>query len=230
MSNSLFQTILSIVIVSAMLIVILSVRHLGERAKSVAFIVEINEITKKTKLFVDKYDFYPGDFPFAQAYFSIKLDGNGDSLIADDSESLFAWKHLELAGFMALKFDSFSAKYASVNNNMVASGFSKCAYQLLADKKLNNINYIFSKTQNFLRVAKGKSSGNLSHSCFTTEQAELVDRKIDDAMPLSGRIYADSGYENWHSKKKLCICKSDESVSYCNLRNTPVCFIQIVIS
>ena len=111
---------------------------------------------------------------------------------------------------------------------MLASKFNYCGYQMLADKKLNNINYIFKEKNNFLRIAKGKKSGNLSHSCLSSQFAYFIDKKIDDSLPLSGKIFADTGYEYWQEKEQ-CICKENKSLSYCNYRKNKNCFLQIKI-
>ena len=76
--------------------------------------------------------------------------------------------------------------------------------QFLADRKMNNYNYLISsQANNFLRLAKKAQTRNLMGAALTAEQAFLLDRKIDDGRPNKGYILADNGYLANHQKAKI---------------------------
>ena len=212
-------------------------KHLLFNSNTLAFITEINYLKQQISKFKLKYNYYPGDYPFTNDNLGDFKSGNGDGYINDYNESLFAWQHLQVHGFIDLGFTYQEKSYAKISYNMFKSNFTNCGYQILTDSKLNNIHYFFTHKMNFLRIAQHKNFGNLSKSCLTPQEAYHLDYKIDDGNPVAGKIFSDTGYyqlsinKKQNNKKYLrnsCICKNNSAMYvYCLDNNNLNCMMQL---
>ena len=217
----------------------LNMKYLLFNSNTLAFITEINYLKQQISKFKLKYSYYPGDYPFTNNNSFDLKSGNGDGYINDYNESLFAWQHLQVHGFIDLDFKYKEKSYAKISYNMFKSHFSSCGYQILTDRKLNNINYFFTHKKNFLRIAQDKNFGNLSKSCLTTQKAYYLDNKIDDGNPVTRSFFSDTGYYELSvtkvkDKKKYlrnsCICKNNSAMYvYCPAAPDLGCMMQLVL-
>ena len=221
---------ISLIIISAILIISLSGKYFLDKSKQLSFIREIKTLTKQNHIFKQKYKYYAGDYPFAKNLWQENfISGDGDGYIKDDNESLYAWYHLEKAELTKLNFLYEKRSYAKILYNMPRSKYLNCGYQILADRKLNKINFYFPKKKNFLRIALDKNFGNLSKSCIATDILRDIDLKIDDGSPVSGDIFADTGYGSDVSKDaEKCVCKEKNNYFYCKNNNIN-CMLQIIL-
>ena len=222
--------ILSLLIVSAILIICLNSKYLISHSNRLALLAEVLNMSDISSKFKIKYKFYPGDYPFAKSLWKESWSGNGDGYVRDYNESLYSWSHIENANMVNLNFIYEERQHASIEKNMIKSKYSNCGYQILADSKLNNLHFHFRRKMNFIRLGLDKGYGNLSKSCISSKDALFVDKKIDDAIPISGTFYADTGYENSNnSTNNKCVCKIDNhNYFYCNNGNIN-CIVQIKI-
>lgn len=189
-------------------------------------IKEISSLSEKVSKFRNKYHYYPGDFPFAQIVFENSNSGNGDGYVRDYNESLHSWEHVQSSKLLNLPFEYKKNSHARIEENMIKSKYTKCGYQILADRKLNNLHYYFEKKMNFLRIAQDKSFGNLSKSCLATHKSYMLDKKIDDGSPVSGLLFSDTGYSSNLSASN-CICRND-NLDYFYCKNKKIdCIVQI---
>ena len=95
---SFYEIILYLVIASLSMLFVLNLRYLQARSDDLFLIKEIDEYLYYVKDFHNIYGFYPGDFPFSYRFWNeIGYDGNGDGLVADNSETFHVWRHIEYA-------------------------------------------------------------------------------------------------------------------------------------
>lgn len=226
-------------ITAAILMSILSMKYLLNYSNTLSFITEISYLKQQIISFKQKYNYYPGDLPITYGQKDNMLFGNGDSYIDDDNESLFAWQHMEWSGLVKLDFLYQIRSYAKISYNMFKSKFFDCGYQILTDRKLNNINYFFTDKRNFLRIAQDKQNGNLSKPCLSAKHAGQIDYKIDDGYPLQGRVFSDQGYQGLsvnnrsiqnHDQINSCICKNNNAMYiYCLSSLKISCIMQLYV-
>ena len=230
MNFSFTEVILSLLIISAILMTCLNSNDILHFSKRLMFIKEIYFLKEAILSFKSKYHYYPGDYPFAYNIFNNISSGNGDGYIRDYDESLIGWSHLDKSGFINLSFKFSTAQnHAKILYNMKKSRVFECGYQMLADRKLNNLNFYFSKKKNFLRFANDKAFGNLSKPCFIPMDSYAIDTKIDDGSPVSGEIFSDTGYKR--DKVTDCVCKIENmKYSYCLNNKNIICIMQMSIS
>lgn len=226
MCNSFSELVLSLLIISAILIVCLNGKNLISHTNNLALIKEIYSLSENVYKFKTKYTYYPGDFPFAHTLWQSGDSGNGDGYVRDYNESLHAWHQVENAKLLNLDFVYKDNSHARIEENMIKSKYTKCGYQILADRKLNNLHYYFKHKMNFLRLARDKSFGNLSKSCLVTNRTYMLDKKIDDGNPVSGKFFSDTGYSN-NINQGDCVCRNDElDYFYCKSQKIN-CIVQI---
>jgi hypothetical protein len=202
----LLNVVLVIAVISIVLTLLSSFNSLKDRSQIVSFVSEAAIYKRANVEFKERFEFLAGDFPFADRYFEGTENGNGDGNLDSKEETLFAWDHLEKAEVYFLKFDFKARPFASVDENMVRSDYFKdCGVQILTDSKLNRNHVYFGGDYLFVRYAKGKGSGNLTHSCLSGLNAEQIDKKLDDGFPLKGKFFSEAGYD-----KEVGDCVCDE--------------------
>ena len=223
MGISFLNITISLSVISLFLTLIITFSSMQENAKAISLINEISIYREKNLYFKERYNYFAGDFPFAENIWNEADSGNGDNVVDDVSESFRVWKHLEYADLYSYNYIWEDYKSAKVNKNMpLAKNFS-CGFQVISDRKLNNSNFYFAKKNIFLRIAK-ENVKNLSASCISAKQASYIDKKIDDSLPLAGKLFADKGYE----KNNLLECVDIANNIYYNESNV-VCFMQLNI-
>ena len=222
---SLLDLIFGVIFIAIIIVAIICADNLYDRAKLISLISEIEKNKSDIDMFVKKYNYMPGDFPFAENFFSSAKAGNGDNLVDDNYESLDAWLHMFEAKITYAEFNNFNLTYAKIYANMKNSSNILCGYQIIADSKLNNIYYDLGNKKNYLRLAVDKGFGNLTKSCLTSEQVYFLDKKLDDGLPVKGKLLADDGYNI-----KGCICKNNDKYYYCALNNDKTCILQYLIN
>ncbi len=222
---------ISLIFIALFAIFLSAANHLKDKAELQVAIGQINIYAEAIDNFKDKYNFYPGDFPFAAKIGPEQNSGNGDHLVSDQDETLNAWLHLDVTEFIFYDFNyNRQLQHAKITANMPELAKGKCGLQILADSKLNNVNFHFPKKQNFLRIAADKNFGNLSWSCLSGFEAKLYDQKIDDGKPLTGNLYADQGHElSWQEDNKLCICPVGNFAEYCLALKKETCIMQLAL-
>lgn len=221
---SLLDLIFGVMFLAIIMVAIICADNLYDRAKLINLIAEIEQNKSDINIFVQKYNFMPGDFPFAENFFSMAKAGNGDNLVDDNYESLGAWLHMFEAKITFSELNNFNLTYAKIYANMKNSNNFFCGYQIIADSKLNNIYYDLGSKNNYLRLALDKGFGNLTKSCLTSEQVYFIDKKLDDGLPVKGKLIADDGYN-----VTGCVCNDNDRYYYCASNNNKICILQYLI-
>ncbi len=242
MQFSLFELAISLLIISLIISSTLFCYNVINSTNLRSFTFEINNLTNKILLFQDKYDFIPGDYPFADRIWledcvdlkikqNLECNGNGNDYVENIFEGFLALKHLSFAGiyYWHQQYDYVSS-YAKSGANIASSMVIDSQIQILGDTKLHVVNFDISHlSKNFLRFAKARNNGNILDSIIAPKHAMLIDQKIDDGMPLSGKVLADMGSKEYsHENKQLCL-KSDEKnlFFYRKFVSNIYCYLQV---
>lgn len=162
----------------------------------------IREIANYKNYYLDFKDIYlerPGDFSAAYSYFSNNDDsicgaesycnGNGDGIIdngsdKNDNESLRAWQHLQLAGYIDKEFSGTWNESNSVPKVKINNG------------NLSFVNQGSSFIDNYIKLGayQGFQNQYSDKSIFNAHDSYKVDSKYDNGLSSSGWIQAQGGY------------------------------------
>jgi hypothetical protein len=127
--------------------------------------------------FKDRYSYYPGDLPNAEAYWPTTNSGGGDGVINFGEESQ-SWVHLVAAGMINPSFNINGEPNAKFGNQTywVLEGNNDSVYTIPSNTRgsleiMNNYEYI-----------------------LTASEGYQIDNKLDDGKPAEGKIYAVNPY------------------------------------
>ena len=242
MNYSLIELAIVLLISSLLLTFGFATVNLLEKQRLKSFIYEINATKKDFMLFKERYDYFPGDFPHANKIWPDKCNlvdienfnqcnGNADEYINDVKEGSLAWTHLNFAGFNDfLPNYANNVNYAKAGYNINKSKYIKSDIQILGDTKLHIINInIKDIGRNFLRFAKSRNRGNILDSILSPMDSFMIDKKIDDSYPVTGKLIADMGSREFSNyKKQYCIEENEENkFFYRKFESKIYCYIQI---
>lgn len=176
--------------------------HLMQAAKLNRIISEFSGYAKATNNFKDKYKAWPGDMPNAVSYWGTYnsstnpngvVNGDGDELIAWNSEGVRAWQEMALAGLISGKYTGVLGGTPAFTggSNVPASSVNGGMY-IFSSLNLNTI--FMNSVTNALLLAKIDSPATAANSSvLTVADAYLIDKKIDDGNPSDGYFYSTRG-------------------------------------
>lgn len=179
-----------------------------EQAKLNNIIKEYNNYKSITYSFLEKYGQLPGDFNNATYFWYNSnscpghnaitggCNGNNDKYIngdwqngcynSDCNESLRAWQHLNLAGYISNYLSGVAGINSYVNStNIPYSNYGKGAWYFYNYYPFNQT--ITQKSSLIL----GSIAGDLppiNDSLITASELARIDNKIDDGLPISGIV------------------------------------------
>lgn len=176
-----------------------------------SMISNMTEYKGAYEMFVSKYSYPPGDLPTASVFWSncaetnTNCNGNGNGKIergnnATTDEVVAAMHHLKLDGL--IKFNGGQLKNAFDGSvkpgvNVPKTGLNESGFYLSAGKDLLDKNTTilapFETNVNALYAGLSATSNNPVAGGIRPEIAKIIDSKIDDGKPLSGKIRAVSG-------------------------------------
>jgi len=219
MQYSLLEFAISLLIISFLISATLFCYNVVNSSNIKSFIFEINNLHEKVSVFHDRFAFIPGDYPFASQIWPLECqylendnnvfcDGDGNYYVDDIIEGFVALKHLSYAGlYYWHPSNGFVSSYAKAGSNVASSYTIDGQIQILGDTKLHIANFnIEHLGKNFLRFAKARNNGNILDSIISPKQAYIIDNKIDDGFPLSGKVIADMGSKEFsEANQQLCL-------------------------
>jgi len=187
-----------LVIVSLIAIGIFVGRDLKRNSEVMSAIKDLQNFHSAIQTFKDKYSYLPGDIPNAGDYWTNAAgtgtwNGDGDHTIDTRTEGFEAWCQLEMAQiipeiYLACEGDTRSGgggkstpEYNIPKGDIDFSGY--ILYNTLAAP-------IFGNEGNFLRLGLDSTATNshLEKPIFQGKEAWLIDNKIDDGQPDTGKI------------------------------------------
>lgn len=186
---SLIETAIVLVIIGFLIGGVLKGKDLIDNARLKRVIAQLNEYRLATTAFLDKYDYLPGDFNKASLMLREGLrNGNGNGIVEGaglgrGSEALHFWAHLAAAGFI-----SSPGPEGQENGGNFGQGAPE-----------SSIGGGFT-VENNPRGLKGlwfilgdKAGDHGDGALLTPEQAQNIDKKIDNGYPTSGKVRAMEG-------------------------------------
>jgi type II secretory pathway pseudopilin PulG len=178
---TLVEIAIILVIIGMLVAGVLQGQQLIQNARVRSVVAEQDAIATAVLAFQDRFQALPGDYREAAVFIACSPacpGGNGNGRIDDTGvplESVLVWTHLSNAGFLNGSFSATSSTAAPTADNTprnVAGGFRQVAFDNRWGYSTNPARRHNIKTGNELPV----------------EILAEVDRKVDDAMPTSGRF------------------------------------------
>jgi prepilin-type N-terminal cleavage/methylation domain-containing protein len=188
---------LSIVLVIIGLIVggIIGGNSIIQSAKVNSVISDIRKYQTAILMFKDKYDYLPGDLPTATSYFPTSVgNGDGDSLAEWMAEAHYAWQQMALAGIIPGSYPGTTATGAAIpglnipKSRIDGAGFSfNWSYDFWAGNYNATTQANATNNLYFGKMFPAAAGGNAVEA-LTPQDTKNIDTKIDDGMPLSGKM------------------------------------------
>jgi len=185
-------TLLEVVIVMLIIAVLVGgfefVEELLKSIRQKTAIVEVERLEVSWRTFTDEYNFPAGDLAKASEYWpncavpATDCDGDGDRRILLGTESYRLWQHLSLAGKIEGSYSGvpsapdFVEVGVNVPKSQIPGGAYSIGYSAMFGNKL------------ILGAAKIPSSHWASNALLTPYQAQQIDVKKDDGMPITGKV------------------------------------------
>lgn len=200
---SLLELSIVVVIIALLMAGVTMGNTILKKAKLYGTIKELKEIESAIILFKEQYSAYPGDFSNAYYYFGVddlcgtesQCNGDGDEIIEigskHNSEVYRSFQHLSSAELLKQYFSGVWGERNSVIQATIGGN-----YTLIYDENFNNIIKLGAE----IAISGQTSDGSL----LFPKDAEKIDQKIDDGMPLKGDLRAKSGT---NTKNEDCITK-----------------------
>lgn len=177
---------ISIVLIIIGLVVagILVGRDLIKDAENKRVIRSLESFRTAFYAFRTKYNALPGDMRSPSIFWAnITTEGNGNGLInVWPTEASLAWQELLEAGLVNVSVTAPDQHYAygvTPSSNGVAYWYNKDLH----------IPSHISRYGNTISLTTAGSVGTDAGSIMSSEDAYLIDSKMDDGMPESGRLY-----------------------------------------
>lgn len=199
---TLVELSVSFIIVALLLAAALGGTNLLKSAKLRSIIAEVDKYKMAINSFRARYDELPGDFSKAANYWTTYNSGsNPEGTLSGDAdgqieylngssayEGFRAWQHLSYAGMIDEVYDGDASNAAAavvgINNDVPESGFSGAGYLIDYDvMNLDNQNTIVLGVP--LVTA---STPILANGVILPDDAQHLDKKVDDGIPTTGNV------------------------------------------
>ncbi len=206
---------LSIVLVIIGLVIgsVLAGKHLVRQSELQSVIADMNKFTTAGSTFVIKYGALPGDMPDAESYWgsdsncpntttnaipkTATCNGNGNGVIGTPYEMWRVWQHLANAKLIDGAYTGVAGSggtwNASIGINSPASRLSGGGYGLLAWAGCSTADanwFAICYNANRMQLGSADPTWATVNPLITPSEAFNLDQKIDDGLPISGRISA----------------------------------------
>jgi prepilin-type N-terminal cleavage/methylation domain-containing protein len=184
-----------IVIIGLIAASIITGSSIIKSAKLKSIISEVNSYTTAIYIYMDAYDYLPGDHPNATSYWPTSGNGDGDNLIELTNEEYRVFQHLSLAGLI-------SGSYSGVNEGsprwqlgknlpVVKSGG---AYWIISDWLLHGRKGLLIELTGVCPNPAQCGGSGEDGPFLLPSDAKYLDNKIDDGLPLEGQVHSDNAF------------------------------------
>lgn len=222
----------TILILGLLAVFILSGRSLYENYQIKALANDISIFESAIESFRTKYNAYPGDINNAYSIFGSKCadsSNNCDSTdynnLIDRNETIMAWKHLEVSGFIDQRFEQIVAPSLVVptitcelGRNLPVASYGEAVFTF--DNSSNtSFTTMISAPGQLMQIGSGDGAGLTAcgtNGLFTAEFMWNLDKKYDDSLAFDGKYLnteattngcsntADDDYDLSRSGENLC--------------------------
>jgi len=203
---TLVELSITLVIMGLLLSAVVAGRELINISKLKSVISEVESYKVAADNFQTQYNGLPGDMANATSFWTTAQNGgtavqngNGDGkIIADNTESYYAWNHLTLSKFVPGTFSGSSSARATPGVNIPASKYvDNLGFGL--DYFSGPFGYVDalgrSIESNYIMLGTTALGANVYYpdgNAFSPPDAAYIDQKIDDGVPDSGNVIAGS--------------------------------------
>ncbi len=209
---SIVELSIVLLIVAGILAGIMTATDMQARSKLISSVAQLEGYKASVIEFREKYHLLPGDMPNAFTYFnapggctdvdvngdSAGCNGDGDGLVELHEESWRAWQHLAAAEFIEGDYTGVDAGDPDYQANVNVPSLSQQRVLI----RIDNATVTYEEAPNpvftGLRIMLGALSSNpadwddiYNAGALSPEDAQLLDRKIDDGIPSDGLIIAE---------------------------------------
>lgn len=182
---TLIEVSIVIVVMGILIAAVLSAGNVIQTIEEQVAIKEVKEFEMGISFFMDKFKFYPGDFPHAADYW-VAASGNGDWQVSN-VEALQVANHLSVSH--SVPGDYAGGGIILLNSNVAASAFEPGVLWFLT----YDVTPIYDKTGESLDLAGYTDSSSVRNGLISAERAYRIDVKLDDGVPDTGYVYASNG-------------------------------------
>lgn len=207
----LVEIAIALVVIGILIGAVLQGKHLIDQARLNSVITEVQKVRLNVQRFKEKYGFLPGDFPYASRDIRSDLpNGEGSGILngnpfAKDSSAGRFWLHLNAANGNAL----LSAVALNYGDGLIECGFGG-GYTVVS-------NPIESMQGHWLVLGSKVNETSGEGILLTPEQAQFIDKKLDNGSPLTGSVRSldanrqssgkciKDGRYNLSSSEKACV-------------------------
>ncbi|MFN7038427.1 MAG: hypothetical protein ACK4OM_02510 [Alphaproteobacteria bacterium] len=220
---------ISLIIITLLIVIMTTAVSLISSAENRKVISEYNMFQTAIINFKLQYNQLPGDMINASSYFSSSgctgtagtagtCNGNANGIIeysgsTTSDESLRAWQHLTLSGFLG---NTYTGTRSSANVNTIGTNVPN-SYIKQAGWAFQNIECYTNNIINSLIFGAYNSSSLNDFPVLTTRDAYFIDSKIDDGSARTGNIhglYSDDSLGNY------CTAASSVNILACVQNNS----------
>lgn len=178
----LVEIAIALVVIGIMIGAVIQGKHLIDQAKVNNIITEVQNTRLKVQRFTQKYGFLPGDFPFASRDIEATLPNgagtgqlNGNPFTVDSNAGKF-WIHLNAAD---------GIPYTPSSQLNYGNGLTECG---VGGGYTVTFTPIESMPGNWLVLGTKHQDASGEGVLLTPEQAQYIDKKLDNGSPLTGRV------------------------------------------
>lgn len=190
---SLIELSVTLAIIGLIIAAITSGSHLLQASRINKIISEITGYASAANEFHLKYKTWPGDLPNAGTNWGTRCDatpancnGDGDETIDGlTSESLRAWQHLALSGLIVGQFSGVDAGTPdfTIDENVPKSAIKEKYYFI-------NSNTLYGVEGTNIQLVSSENNTSPFGGAINSENAKIIDNKIDDSSASTGQIFA----------------------------------------
>jgi hypothetical protein len=180
----LVEIAIALVVIGILIGAVLQGKHLIDQARLNAVITEVQKARLNVQRFKEKYGFLPGDFPYASRDIRSDLpNGEGKGILdgnpfSIDSNAGRFWIHLNAANGNAI----LSAVSLNYGDGLIECGFGG-GYTVASTP-------IDSMPGHWLVLGIKINDTSGEGAVLTPEQAQFIDKKLDNGSPLTGSVRA----------------------------------------
>lgn len=203
---TLVEMYIVIAIIGLLIAGIISGENLYQASKLRRLSTEITQYTAAINQFKQEYQYYPGDFPQADAFWGGTVqgsaNGNGDGVVDYDyfdynAEDVGLWRHLSKSGIISASYRGYlDAYYYELGiTNPASDAFKNLGFAFFMDDLYYDYEYPHyqSLTNNLaarLHIASLDEYGEpfSSDKSLSSKETLALDTKMDDGLADSGRL------------------------------------------
>lgn len=178
----LVEIAIALVVIGILIGAVIQGKHLIDQARVNSIITEVQNIRLKVQRFKQKYGFLPGDFPYASRDIQSTIPNgegtgllNGNPFSADSSAGRF-WLHINAADGII---------YSLSKTLNYGDGLTECG---LGGGYTAISNPMESMQGTWIVLGSKTSDSSGEGALLTPEQAQFIDKKLDNGSPLTGRV------------------------------------------